>query len=239
MGLINTIDHALKNLIYSLFWWFIDPLEHERLYGQLVDVIERNLDANDPERLVAPDNFDVTVNNKIFIKHAHSIKKLETVVGDRLQKYVANKDYELSFPKIKILIISSATVSKRNAQIRCWFSTDEDEGGGIGAQQRKYTLKVISGDGQGLSWDLKPGNTYNIGRLSALDICLPFDNISKNHASLYFLSEDNIKLVDEGSANGTFINDETDPIKDSRELQLTDKIKFFKINPIVLTLFAE
>jgi hypothetical protein len=238
MGLINTIDHGLKNLIYSLFWWLIDPLEHERLYGQLVDVIERNMDANDPDRLVAPDNFDVTVNNKIFIKHAHSIKKLEITVGDRLQKYVANKDYELSFPKIKIQIISSATVSKRKAQINCWFSTDEadDE---VGAKQRKYTLKVISGEGKGLSWDLKLGNTYKIGRLSTLNICLPFNNISKNHASLYFLSEDNIKIVDEGSANGTFINDEVEPIKDSRQLQIIDRIKFCKINPIVLTFAAE
>ena len=229
MGLINTIDHALKNIIYSLFWWFIDPLEHERLYGQLVDVIERNLDANDPDRLVAPDNFDVTVNNKIFIKHAHSIKKLEATVGDRLQKYVANKDYELSFPKIKIQIISSATVSKRKAQINCWFSSEDDEDGGE-TKQRKFILKVISGEGKGLNWNLKPGNTYKIGRLSSLEICLPFDNISKKHASLYFLTENNIKIVDEGSANGTFINDETEPIKGSKKLQLSDKIKFCKIN---------
>ena len=40
MGLINIIDHAIKNVIYSMFWWFLDPLEHERLYSQLVDVIE-------------------------------------------------------------------------------------------------------------------------------------------------------------------------------------------------------
>ena len=221
-----------------MFWWFLDPLEHERLYSQLVDVIERNLDANDPDRLVAPDNFDVTVNNKIFIKHAHSIKKLEAAVGDRLQKYIANKDYELSQPKIKIQIISSATVSKRRAQIRCWFSSEDDEGE-IGAKKRKFTLNVISGDGQGLSWDLKPGNTYKIGRLSTLDICLPFNNISKNHASLYLISEENIKIVDEGSANGTFINDEKDSIKGSRELRLTDKIKLCNLNPIVLTFTAE
>jgi len=238
MGLINTIDHALKNLIYSLFWWFIDPLENERLYGQLVDVMERNLDVTDPDRLVSPDNFDISVNNKIFIKHAHSIKKLESSVADRLQKYVANKDYELSFPKIKIQIISSATVSKRKAQINCWFSSDDDENGGD-IRQRKFTLQVISGEGKGLSWKLKPGNTYNIGRVSSKEICLPFENISKNHAALYFISEDNIKITDQGSANGTFINDETEPIKDSRELQLTDKIKLCNLNPIVLTISVE
>ena len=237
MSLINNIDHILKNLIYSLFWWFIDPLEHERLYGQLVDVIERNLDANDPDRLVAPDNFDVTVNNKIFIKHAHSIKKLESSVADRLQKYVANKDYEITQPKIKIQIISSATVSKRKAQINYWFSAEDESE--IAIRPKQYKLKVKSGEGQGMFWNLKPGNTYAIGRLSSLDICLPFDNISKQQASLSFFTEDNIKISDQGSANGTFINDETEPIKESRRLKFTDKIKFCKLNPIVLTFEEE
>ncbi len=238
MGLINRIDHATKNIIYSMFWWFIDPLEHERLYGQLVDVIERNLDANDPERLVAPDHFDVSVNNTVFIKHAHSIKKLEAAVQDRLQKYVANKDYELSQAKIKIQIISSATVSKRKAQVRYWFSSEDDDSE-IGTRQKRYTLRVISGEGLGMSWDLKPGNTYDIGRLSTSDISLPYQNISKKQASLYFLSEKDIKIVDEGSANGTFINEEQNPVKGSRELRLTDRIRFCKVNPIILALAAE
>ena len=238
MSLINRIDYAIKNIIYSLFWWFLDPLDQERLYGQLVDAIERNLDANDPARLVAPDNFDVSVNNTIFIKHAHSIKKLETVVQDRLQKYLANKDYELAHPKIKIQIISSATVSKRRAQIRCWFSDEEDESE-IEVKQKKFFLKILSGEGKGKTWNLIPGNTYNIGRLSSLDICLPYQFISKKQAALHFLSEDNIKIVDQGSANGTFINNEKDPITGSRELRLNDKIKFGKLNPIILTLSAE
>ena len=110
MSLINTIDHALKNVIYSMFWWFIDPLEHERLYSQLVNAIERNLDDNNPERLVSADRFDVAVNNTVFIKHAHSIKKLKSAIQDRLQKYVENKVYKLSTTKIKIKLISSATV---------------------------------------------------------------------------------------------------------------------------------
>ena len=221
-----------------MFWWFLDPLEHERLYSQLVDVIERNLDATDPERLIAPDHFDVSVNNTVFIKHAHSIKRLETSVSDRLQKYVANKDYELSFPKIKIQIISSATVSKRKAQVRYWFSSEKDEKE-INGAQKSFTLKITSGEGQGLSWNLKPGNTYKIGRLSTKDICLPFKNISKNQASLHIISEEDIKIVDEESANGTFINDEEDPINESRNLHLTDKIRFCKLNPIILALTAE
>ncbi len=238
MGIISIIDHAIKNGIYSIFWWLLDPLEYERLYGQLVDVLERNLDANDPERLVAPDNFDVSVNNRIFIKHVHSIKKLEISMADRLQKYVANKDYELIQPKIKIQIISSATVSKRKAQIRCWFSLEKDEAE-TSTTRKKYRLQVISGEGQGLSWELKPGNSYKIGRLSTSDICLPFQNISKKQALLYFQSEDNVKIVDDGSTNGTFINDEKQPVVGSRSVRLTDKIKLCNLNPIILSISKE
>lgn len=236
MSIINKIDYAIKNVIYSMFWFMLDPLEHERLYSQLVDIIERNLDASDPDRLVSPDHFDVLVNNTVFIKHSHSIKKLETAVADRLQKYVANKDYELSYPKIQIQIISSATVSKKRAQIRCWFENEDDE---TPETKKQFIIQVISGEGKGLSWNLTPGKTYKIGRLSTADICLPFENISKNQASLYFLSETNIKIVDEGSANGTFINDEQSPIQGSREISFSDKIKLCKINPIMLTLSEE
>ena len=53
-------------------------------------------------------------------------------------------------------------------------------------------------------------------------------------------SEQWFKLrLEDTEVNGTFINEETDPIKDNRELQLTDKIKFCKLNPIVLTLTVE
>lgn len=238
MSLIKTVDHAIRKGIFSVFWWFINPLDPERLYGQLTDAMDRNLDENNPERLVAPDNFDVLVNNTVLIKHAHSIKKLEANMKDRLQKYVAGKDYELPQPSIKLQIISSATISKHKADIRCWFSPEELE-----AEQRRdkkiIRLKIIEGQGKGSSWKLKPGNAYSIGRISTANICLPYDNISKNQATLYFTSEANIKIVDEGSANGTFINDEKERIKGSRELRLGDKIQFCKLDPIIMTLSAE
>lgn len=238
MGLIKAIDHSIRKVIFSLFWWFIDPLDPERLFGELTDVMDRNLDENNPDRLVAPDNFDVLVNNAVFIKRAHSINKLESYIKDRLQKYVAERDYELPRPRINVQIISSATISKHKADIRCWFSPEETE-----VEQKKdkkiIRLKIIEGEGKSSTWKLKPGNTYSIGRIATANICLPYKNISKNQATLYFIDDNNIKIVDEGSANGTFINDEEDRIKGSRELKIGDKIKFCKLAPIILTLSEE
>ncbi|PWG73429.1 hypothetical protein DF186_23125, partial [Enterococcus hirae] len=77
------------------------------------DSIERNLDVNNPDKIIAPDNFEILVNNKMFIKHAHSIKKLESILADKVQHYVADMDYEMNQPRVSVQIISSATLSKR------------------------------------------------------------------------------------------------------------------------------
>lgn len=238
MGLIKKIDQGIRKVVFSIFWWFLDPLEPERLYGELVDVMDRNLDASNPHRLLAPDSFDVSVNNTVFIKHAHSIKTLETSIQDRLQKYTAEKDYELLEPLIKLHIISSATISKHKVEIRHRFSAQESDQKRLG-DKKNYQLKVIQGQGKGSTWKLESGNTYSIGRVSTADICLPYEIISKKHATLYFMSEAKLSIVDEGSANGTFINDEEEPIKGSRELSIGNKIRFCKLDPIILTLSAE
>jgi hypothetical protein len=238
MSVINTIDHGVKKMVYSIFWSFIDPLESDRLYSQLVDVLERNIDANDPEKPAAPDHFQVFVNNTVFIKHSHAIKKLEAIVRDRVQKYVANKDYELSQPKIKLQIISSATVPKKKAEILCWFSSDDDEGEKK-PQQKAFTLKVISGEGKDLSWNLQQGKTYQVGRLSTCDICLPYQNVSKKQCTLSIGADARITLVDDGSTNGTFINDEQEPVKGSRKILASDKIKLCKVNPIILIVTSD
>jgi len=212
----------------------MDPLEPERLFSQLTDQLERNLDPNNPERLLAPDDFDVIVNNKVFIKHAHSIAKLETNMQDRLQRYVADRDYALSQPLIKLQIISSATMSKNKIEIHVRFSSEDEDL--QPADEGKYELKIIKGQGKGASWKIKPGKTYIIGRVSTAEICLPYDNISKKQATLYFMPDSKITIVDEGSANGTFINSDENPIKGSLELKIGDQIKFCKTNPVVMAL---
>lgn len=238
MGLVTKIDHFIKKIIFSLFWWFMDPLEPDRLFSQLTDQMDRNLDANNPNRLLAPDNYDVLVNNNVFIKHAHAIKTLESSMQERLQRYAADRDYELPNPLINLQIISSATISKNKVEIRVGFNPEEEELQPVEVK-KGYQLKVIEGQGKGQTWKIKPGETYNIGRVSSADICLPYENISKKQATLYFMDDSRIIIIDEGSANGTFINKEDEPVKGSMEIKIGDTIKFCKINPIVVTLTQE
>ncbi len=235
MGIIRTIDQGIRSVIFALFWWLIDPLDKDRLLGQIKDTIERSIDINNPEKTISPDNFEIQVNNKVFIKHAHSNKQLEAVLADHIQRYVADNDYELFRPRITVQILSSATMSKRKADIRCWFSSEETSPAIAQAVSRLH-LEVIAGEGKGLRWELTPGNTYKIGRSSTANICLPFDNISKTQATLYYLDPDKITLVDEGSANGTYIDDETERISGSRALSVGTKINLCKMDPVILTL---
>jgi len=231
MSFINSVDDKAKSGIFSMFWWFIDPLDQDRLGRQLQDKIDRSLDASDPNQLYAPDNYDILVNNAIFIKHAHAIKTLETVVSDRAMRYLAERDYELAGSKIKLQIISSATVPKRKAEIRCWFSQ--------GGKSTSYSLRVVEGEGKGKIWPLKPGASYDIGRISNASICLPYDIISKRHATIFFVSDREIAIVDEASANGTFVDEDAEKIKGSRALSVGSKIRLGKRDPIVLALSTE
>lgn len=237
MSAIRRIDQGIRNIIFSMFWFLIDPLDKERLLGQLKDKIERHLDINNPDIIYAPDNFEVQVNNKIFIKHAHSIKKLENILADQLQKYVADRDYELSQPRVKLQILSSSTLSKRKVDIRTWFSDDDAET--VAAENdAAFEIIVVEGDGNGKSWPLDNGGTYTIGRHSSAAICLPYDKISKTQATLYFISENKITLIDEGSSNGTYIDDDDDRVDGKRDLKVGSRIRLCKQDPIVLVIQA-
>jgi len=239
MSAIRSIDQSIRTLVFSIFWWLVDSLDKDRVFGQLKDSIERNLDVNNPNKIVAPDNYEILVNNKVFIKHAHSIKKLESVLSDLIQKYVADNDYELHQPRVNLRILSSATISRRKADIRCWFSAEESLREHAAESQATYVLQITQGDGQGQRWSLVPGNTYKIGRASTAEICLPFERISKTHATLYFLSDNKLTIVDEGSGNGTFVDDEQTRIVGSRELSPGSKVRLCSVDSITLTFSVE
>ncbi|KAA3613747.1 MAG: FHA domain-containing protein [Calditrichaeota bacterium] len=235
MSVSKNIDSNVKKSVYGIFWRFLDPLDQERLFGELKDVIDRNLDITDPDRIIAPDHFDIAVNNNVFIKHARHIKKIEQNTIDRIHKYIVEKDYVLNTAKIALQITSSSTVSAKKIDIQSTISPEEQEPQNL----TQCYFKIIQGEGTGATWHLSPGETYKIGRISSAHICLPYQNISKHQATLYFISETRMTIVDEGSANGTFINDETEPVKGSREFQPGDFIKFCKKDPVIMTLTIE
>lgn len=235
MSVSKNIDSSVKKGVYGIFRRLVDPLDQDRLFAEIKDTIDRNLDITDPDRIIAPDQFDIAVNNNVFIKHARHIEKIEQNIIERIHKYVVERDFVLNTAKIKLQITSSSTVAAKKIEIESAISPEEKEP----TQQKRMLLKIIDGEGAGLSWPLTTGQTYKIGRISTADICLPYQNISKQQATLYFVSGSKITIVDEGSTNGTFLNNETTPLQGSRAVKPGDVIQFCKKDPVILTLTIE
>ncbi len=235
MSISKNIDSNVKKGVYGIFRRLVDPLDQERLFSEIKDNIDRNLDITDPDRIIAPDVFDIAVNNTVFIKHARHIKKIEKNMIDRIHKYVVERDFVLNTAKITLQITSSSTVAAKSIDIQGAISPEITES----RQTKQFLFKILDGQGKGTTWQLSPGNTYQIGRLSTAHICLPYQNISKHQGTLYFISESKITIVDEGSANGTFINDETTAVQGSRQIQPGDIIKFCKKDPVIMSLTIE
>ena len=65
-------------------------------------------------------------------------------------------------------------------------------------------LVLFKIDGSQKTFDL-PSNTIVIGRRHDCDLCIPLEHVSRRHCQLN-QNEDNLKIRDLGSRNGTFLN---------------------------------
>lgn len=75
-----------------------------------------------------------------------------------------------------------------------------------GALPKDACLIVIYGDDLGRKYSIV-GRELRIGRSDSNDICIPQDSVSREHAILC-IRESGIVLCDNGSTNGTFVNDD-------------------------------
>lgn len=68
-----------------------------------------------------------------------------------------------------------------------------------------YRLTIVGGPNVGASFALSPGET-SIGRQPGNSIVLSSSRISKRHCTVWLDDDGQVEVVDEGSANGTFVN---------------------------------
>ena len=73
-------------------------------------------------------------------------------------------------------------------------------------QSAKYIISTLNDDIKSSSWVLTNG-IHKIGRLDDKEIILDDITVSRNHAFIS-VDDDNLKITDEGSTNGTFVNGE-------------------------------
>ena len=91
------------------------------------------------------------------------------------------------------------------------------------AENPLYILSLLNNELMSSSWKLISGE-YNIGRASTCNIILDDITVSRNHA-LLSVSNQNIKIIDNNSTNGIYVNNE---IQSDYELRSGDKIQVGK-----------
>lgn len=93
------------------------------------------------------------------------------------------------------------------------------------AEMLPAALLVIGGDLNGNLYDLEDNREYNLGRSINNEISLEFDGISRQHSKI--IVGDTVTLVDAGSKNGTYLNN--NKIESQVILKKGDIIKIGKI----------
>ncbi len=73
-------------------------------------------------------------------------------------------------------------------------------------QNAKYILSILNDDIKSSSWLLTNG-IHKIGRIDNKEIILDDITVSRNHGYIS-VDDDNLKIIDEGSTNGIFVNGE-------------------------------
>lgn len=95
----------------------------------------------------------------------------------------------------------------------------------------KYLLRGVSGPTFGKTYAMV--GTLIVGRNSDCGICIPTDEISRQHAKLQVVS-DGVMVEDMGSANGTFVNNQRvhsgTLLKAGDELRM-DTVRFLLMSP--------
>jgi pSer/pThr/pTyr-binding forkhead associated (FHA) protein len=94
----------------------------------------------------------------------------------------------------------------------------------------KYVLRGVSGPTFGRVYALV--GTLGVGRSSDNDICIPIDEISRQHARLQS-APSGIVVEDLGSANGTFVNDKR--VHTPTPLQAGDEVRFDTIRFLLMS----
>tara|TARA_A100001035_G_C27779880_1_gene501176 strand:+ start:37 stop:384 length:348 start_codon:yes stop_codon:yes gene_type:complete len=91
------------------------------------------------------------------------------------------------------------------------------------AAEPLFLLSLLNNELMSSSWKLV-SKDYSIGRSSDNNIILDDITVSRNHA-LITVSEQKVKIIDNNSTNGIYINNE---IKSEQDLKSGDKIQIGK-----------
>ena len=128
--------------------------------------------------------------------------------------------------------IGCRVVALERSQTANPAKADDDDSGHTRVRQAlpKFLLRGVSGPTFGKIYAMVGSMT--VGRSSESDVCIPIDEISRNHARLQS-AVDGIVVEDLASANGTFVNDQR--VHASTLLKAGDEVRFDTVRFLLMS----
>ena len=239
MGKYTALNDRIKKAFQQGFRMIYSSLDVERLYDELQDALcnpnnQRNQKSG---KTIAPDRFDVFVNNAVYNKTFRGDQQKLEKLQYALEQELANRAREVGLsiinPRMRIQIIASANLRPSEIKVLARVS----EGDEIATQIKTpgFVLNVIKAEEKHQPWKLEPGNSYLIGRSADnCDIYISQKTVSRVHALIEVSISGELYLMDKGSTHKTYINQELEPIHGKVKLESGSYIRLGKLNPVVL-----
>ena len=139
----------------------------------------------------------------------------------------------LLFAKVGCRVVATEKVAAVPLPVRKPMPSGGDDDGRTRVRMAlpKYILRGVSGPTFGKTYAMV--GTLVVGRGSDCGVCIPTDEISRQHAKLQVVP-DGVMVEDMGSANGTFVNNQRvhagTLLKPGDELRM-DTIRFLLMSP--------
>jgi pSer/pThr/pTyr-binding forkhead associated (FHA) protein len=141
----------------------------------------------------------------------------------------------LLFGRIGCRVVSAGVAAPRTAPLAAVNEAGDDMGHTrVRMALPKYLLRGVSGPTFGKIYAVV--GTIAVGRSSDNDVCIPIDEISRQHARLKNVPS-GIVVDDLGSANGTFINDKR--VLKPTLLNTGDEVRFDTVRFLLMSTAQE
>lgn len=217
MSLLSRWEKRLESLVEGLFTrTFKGPLHPVEIAKQL----GRAMDAGQTpsvSRTYAPNAFTVVLNPQDHEGLAGFQDALVAELVAYLQEHAEGRDYTLVGP-VRVHIESSETIEPGKVHVQARTVSGPPAATGeptevadtrvyrMSGTPRRAALVVVEGEPRGATVSLT-AHAAVVGRREGCDIVIRDPNVSREHLRIERTAEGTL-VVDLGSTNGTFVNDE-------------------------------
>ncbi len=220
MDFYTMINNRIKDSLDRIFRRIADPLEYNNLKISLVDYLD-GITICLPEGVNAPDRISIFVNPVLLRKHRRVLKAKKDDLESSLLEHYRSKELKIINPMLTVEFEPDPMLGLRSLHFESAVSTLDQIKTVL--LERSCSINCLSGEYKGKTWTLQSKKKLTFGRHKLSNIEFTNRKISREHASLEMDKMGRIFITDTGSSNGTFINNDSVPLKGRKQLKSNDR----------------